>query len=261
MDGGEAAVGAVDLAGDELCRWGEEEGGEGGDIGGIADGFERMAIRGCGAAGVVGQEGGSQAGVGEGGGDGVDANFGRPFRSEGAGESLDRAFGGGDAGVEGHAGGDRDGAEEDHGGGVGFLESGQGGLEDADGPEEVDLEVVEEVGFAEAMEGLQIDGAGAVDEAVDGFREGREWRGVGGVEGEGFDAKGGELIGAATEGEEPIAVRGEGFGKGEANAGVAADQENVVLHGAPCAGGAFCLPGIGGDGSLRIGKAGEGWRS
>ena len=70
---------------------------------------------------------------------------------------------GGDAGEEDSAGGGGD-------GGAAF-EGGQGGLEDVDGTDEVGVVVGEEVVGGEAVEGLEVDQAGKVGEAVKNFKK------------------------------------------------------------------------------------------
>lgn len=240
---GESAIGAEDLPGGEAGGVGKEEVNEFGDVIRVADLLEGVSV-GCGvAAFLIAEQGCGEFGIGEGGGDGVDADFGGPLGGEGFGEAFDGAFGRGDAGVEGHAGVDGNGAEEDDGGGGGLFEGGEGLLEDLGGPEEVDLKVVKEVFCAQAVEGFEIDGAGAVDEAVQGVGE-VEVGGLRCVEGLRRHSKGGELIMASRGGVDMIALGVETFRNGEADPRVAADEKNGACHGALCAGWRCCLSEI-----------------
>lgn len=75
-----------------------------------------------------------------------------------------------------------------------LLECGEGLLDDLGGRKAVDLEVTLEVVRVQAMEGLQIDGARAVDEAIEGFGE-IEFGDIFRIEPLGPDAEGGERTG------------------------------------------------------------------
>lgn len=181
------------LAGQGSGLIAEEVGGEVRDFLGGGDAFEGMAVSGRLALGFVVEEGRREWGIGEGRCDGVDANFWRPFGGEGAGEAFESALGHGDGGVKWHTGLDGNCGEEENGGGGGFLEVGEGLLEDVDGSEGVDLVIRLEVFGGEAMEGLQVDGAGEVGESIQGFGE-FEFCWGGGVEVLDGNAKGLELI-------------------------------------------------------------------
>ena len=125
-----------------------------------------MAL-GCGfAAFIVGQNSGRQGSFGQRRSDGIHANFRGPLRGEASGESFDRALGGGDTGVHGHAAFDSDSAEENDGGGRRFFEGRKSKSQCAGSTQEIDFPVGQEFLIGKSMEGFEVDRARAVDQAI-----------------------------------------------------------------------------------------------
>lgn len=141
---------------------GEEEGDGAGDFVGLAEASEGVHGFGEFAGLFVFGDGGGEGGVGEAGGDAVDAELAFGVGGGGgAGEADEARFGGGDRFVVGEAFFGSDGGDKDEGA-AGFAHGAGEGLEEVEGGVEVGVEGVIPIIEGGEMGGFEENGADAV---------------------------------------------------------------------------------------------------
>ena len=204
--GRKPAVGPQDLPGHELTVIAEEEVEQGDAVLGLTHLLQGVSFGGGLAFRVIAQQRLGERGVGERGGDDIDANRRRPLRSEAAGECFERAFGGSDRCVKGHALGDGDGGKKHHRGLAAGLERGKSRLQSVDRAADVDLPILEEIIGRESVERLQRNRARAIHQAIELFWK-RQWCGSRGIEMLRGDSLGEKRLRLAASDRNFVAVR------------------------------------------------------